>query len=243
MDIKKKIVLTAEEIERIRKDFAQLAEFDRDRILAYAQDLGLGLVKIRSYPQGVTIFGSARVKESDKYYKQARELGGLLAQNGHAVTTGGGPGVMEAANRGAYEYGGRSIGFNIKLPHEQHCNPYLTDSLDFTYFFARKVMLAMCSKAYVYFPGGFGTLDELSELLVLIQEGKMPKMPIFLINSHYWKPLDKFFQTRFEKEHMIKASDRKLYTITDDITDVIKAANRVGHPKIKDNIYDRFKKL
>ncbi len=147
-----------------------LGNADMVRAIGYARDLERGLAAVRSYPQGVSIFGSARVKETDKYYMKARELGKLLANNGHAVVTGGGPGIMEAANRGAYEYGGRSIGLNIELEHEQHVNPYLTDTMEFKYFFARKVMLAMSAKVYVYFPGGFGTLDELSEILVLMQE-------------------------------------------------------------------------
>ena len=102
-------------------------------------------------------------------------------------------GIMEAANRGAFEYGGRSVGLNITLNHEQHPNPYLTEMMEFRYFFARKVMLAMASKAYVVFPGGFGTMDEFSEVLILMQEHKMPKMPLFLYGKSFWKPLDKFF--------------------------------------------------
>lgn len=225
---------------QVQANIARLTEMDQARIAAYLHDLSFGLKEVRSFPQGVTIFGSSRVGENNEYYKQARQLGRLLAQNDHAVTTGGGPGIMEAANRGAFEQGGRSIGFNIYLPHEQHANPYLTDEIDYTYFFARKVMLAMASKAYVYFPGGFGTMDELSELLVLVQEEKMPKMPIFLIGSRFWKPLDKFFQSRMQKSRLIVAADRKIYTITDDINDVVAAANRLGHPKVRDNLYDKF---
>ena len=163
-----------------------------------------------------------------------------LAQNGHAVITGGGPSIMQAANKGCYEAGGRSIGLNIELPHEQHINPYVTDSVEFRYFFARKVMLTFSSKVYVFFPGGFGTLDEFSEILILMQEGKMPKMPMFLIGKSFWKPLDKFFESRMQKNGTIKASDRKIYRITDDITDVVKAANKIGHPSIHDNIYNNY---
>ncbi len=138
---------------------------DIDRSMAYAKDLLKGLSTISQFSQGVTIFGSARTKEKDVYYQKAMKLGRLLAENGHPVITGGGPGIMEAANRGAFEYGGRSVGLNIILPHEQKINPYLTDTMEFHYFFARKVMLVMSSKAYAFFPGGFGTLDELSEVL------------------------------------------------------------------------------
>ena len=221
----------------------KISQADLNRSIAYAKDLGQGLRIVHTYPQGVAIFGSARVPETEYFYKKARELGGILAQNGHTVITGGGPGIMEAANRGAFEYGGRSIGLNIVLPHEQHINPHLTDTLEFRYFFARKVMLAMSAKVYVYFPGGFGTLDELSEILVLVQEGKMPKMPIFFFGKSYWKPLDKFFQTRLLKSKMIKPGDIHVYKITDNVKDILNAANRIGHPKIGENFYDRFDNL
>ena len=146
---------------------------------------------------------------------------------------------MEAANRGAYEAGGRSIGLNIKLPHEQHINPYVTDQMEFRYFFARKVMLTMSSKVYVFFPGGFGTLDEFSEILCLMQENKMPKMPMFLIGKTYWKPIDRWFETKMQKSYKtINPPDRKIYKITDNIEDVVKAANKIGHRSIYDNIYN-----
>ena len=216
---------------------------DIDRSLAYAKDLLQGLSTIRTFSQGVTIFGSARTPESDRYYMKARELGRLLAENGHPVITGGGPGIMEAANRGAYEYGGRSVGLNIILPFEQHANPYLTDEMEFKYFFARKVMLVMASKAYAFFPGGLGTLDELSEVLLLIQTGKMPKMPFFFIGKSYWRPLIKFFSTTMLKNKMIKAKDLETFHLTDDITEVVVAANRIGHININNNIYNRVKSV
>ncbi|MBR0460342.1 MAG: TIGR00730 family Rossman fold protein, partial [Victivallales bacterium] len=192
-------------------------------------------------PQGVTIFGSARLPQDNIYCKKARELGRLLAENGHATITGGGPGIMEAANRGAFEYGGRSIGMNITLSHEQHPNPYLTDMLQFEYFFARKVMLAMSAKVYVFFPGGFGTMDEFSEILILMQEGKMPKMPMFLFGKSFWKPLDKFFTTKMEPLKLISKGDRGIYKLTDDVQEIVRAANKIGHPKIKTNYYDGFR--
>lgn len=212
---------------------------DVDRSLRYAKDLERGLAKIRTFSQGVAVFGSARLDPDSKWCKLAHKLGFLLAQNGHPVITGGGPSIMEAANRGAYEAGGRSIGLNITLPHEQHINPYVTDQMEFHYFFARKVMLTMSSKVYVFFPGGYGTLDEYSEIQLLMQEGKMPKMPIFLIGKSFWKPLDRWFETKMQKSFKtINPKDRKLYKITDDITEVVKAANKIGHRSIYDNIYD-----
>ena len=158
---------------------------DLERANAYAKDLTMGLQIIRSFPQGVTVFGSARLPQENEYCQMAYELGALLAKNGHTVVSGGGPGIMEAASRGAYEIGGRTIGLNIKLMHEQHPNPYLTDCVTFEYFFARKVSLAMASKVFVFFPGSYGTLDEAFEILCLIKEDKMPKMPVFLIRDLY----------------------------------------------------------
>ena len=189
---------------------------DLERANAYAKDLGHGLQIVRSFPQGVTVFGSARLPQDNKYCKKAYKLGGLLAKNGHAVITGGGPGIMEAANHGAYEIGGRSIGLNITLAHEQHPNPFLTDCLTFEYFFARKVSLAMSAKVFVFFPGGFGTMDEISEILCLMQEAKMPKMPVFLIGKDYWKSFDKIIGKMITLK-LINAKDAKIFTITDDV--------------------------
>ncbi len=219
----------------------KLDKEDVRRSLAYAKDLEQGLSKLRTFSQGVSIFGSARLSEKGKYCRLAEELGRKLAQNGHTVITGGGPSIMEAANKGAYEAGGKTIGLNIQLAHEQHINPYVTDSMEFHYFFARKVMLTMASKVYVYFPGGFGTLDEFSEILILMQEGKMPKMPMFLIGKSFWKPLDRFFATKMQPIKTIAPNDRKIYRITDDIDEVVEAANKIGHPSIYENIYDHSK--
>lgn len=218
----------------------QLEQADIERAKAYARDLEEGLKIVRTYPQGVTIFGSARLAQDNKYCKKARELGQLLAQNGHAVITGGGPGIMEAANHGAFEYGGRSIGLNITLRHEQEPNPYLTDTLQFKYFFARKVMLAMSAKVYVMFPGGLGTLDELSEIIILMQEGKMPKMPVFLFGKSFWRPLAKFIENKMLSMGLVSQNDTKIYRLTDNIQEIVEAANKIGHLPIKTNYYDGF---
>ncbi len=221
----------------------KLNDEDVERSLRYANELEQGLAKIRTYAQGVSIFGSARLAENSKYCRKAEELGKKLAQNGHAVITGGGPGIMQAANKGCYEAGGRSIGLNIELAHEQHINPYVTDQMEFHYFFARKVMLTMSSKVYVFFPGGFGTMDEFSEILILMQEGKMPKMPLYLFGKTFWKPLDRFYAEKFERQlHTIAKSDREIYTITDDVDEIVDAANRIGHPSIYDNLYNKNSK-
>lgn len=223
--------------KEILKEFEGISDVDRARALRYALDLGRGLKLIRTFPQGVTVYGSARLKEDSKYYQAARKLGNLLAQNGHAVITGGGPGIMEAANRGAYEYGGRSIGLNIQLPDEQDTNPYLTDTLEFRYFFARRVMLTMASKTYAFFPGGYGTMDELTEVLVLMQESKMPRMPLFLYGKSYWRGLDRFI-SRMLKEKLINYGDTKLFKVTDNVEDILRAAEKVGHAKVGENVYD-----
>lgn len=218
----------------------QLSIADLERANAYARDLGQGLKIVRSFPQGVTVFGSARLPQDNKYCKMAYELGHMLAENGHAVITGGGPGIMEAASHGAYEIGGRTIGLNITLAHEQFPNPYLTDCLTFEYFFARKVALAMSAKVFVFFPGGFGTMDELSEILCLTQEKKMPTMPIFLIGESYWKGFDKIIGKMLALK-LISVHDTGIFKITNNLKDVVKAANKIGHPKVSENFYDGFR--
>ena len=213
---------------------------DLERINAYARDLASGLKLVRTFPQGVTIFGSARLPQDNKYCEMARQLGEGLAKNGHAVITGGGPGIMEAASKGAYEIGGRVIGFNITLSHEQFPNPYLSECYTFEYFFARKVSLAMAAKVFVFFPGGFGTMDELSEILCLMQENKMPKMPVFLVGVDYWAAFDLVIQKMIEL-HLVAENDARIFKITDNVQDIVDAANEIGWPKISENFYDGFK--
>ena len=218
----------------------KLSIADLERANAYAKDLGRGLQMVRSFPQGVTIFGSARLPQDNKYCKMAYELGRLLAENGHAVVTGGGPGIMEAASHGAYEIGGRTVGLNIELMHEQVPNPFLTDSMTFEYFFARKVALAMAAKVFVFFPGSYGTLDETFEVLCLMKEDKMPKMPVFWIGKDFWKNFDKATQKMLSLG-VVDEDEVEIIRITDDVREVVKAANKIGHPKISENYYDGFR--
>jgi uncharacterized protein (TIGR00730 family) len=164
----------------------------------------------------VTVFGSARVADDHPAYAHAREVGRLLAEAGFAVITGGGPGVMEAANRGAREGGGLSVGFNIELPHEQHENHYLDIGLTFNHFYARKTMFVKAAEGFVIFPGGFGTLDELFESLTLIQTGKVLHFPVVLFDSSYWAGLLDWIRGRVLGEGMISPDDLELLEVTDD---------------------------
>jgi uncharacterized protein (TIGR00730 family) len=174
----------------------------------------------------VTVFGSARIPPGDSAYELARTMGHRLAQEGLTVMTGGGPGVMEAANRGAREAGGRSIGCNIQLPHEQQPNPYLDRFITFRYFFVRKVMLVKYSVAFVVLPGGFGTLDELFEALTLAQTGKIAAFPIVLMGTGYWRPLLEFLRETLAARRMIDPGDIELLTVTDSPDEAIDAIHR-----------------
>jgi uncharacterized protein (TIGR00730 family) len=165
----------------------------------------------------VSIFGSARVGEGHPAYEQARDVGRRFAEAGFAVVTGGGPGVMEAANRGAREGGGLSVGFNIQLPHEQHENPYLDLELTFNHFYARKTMFVKAAEGFVIFPGGFGTLDELFEALTLIQTRKVLNFPVVLFDRDYWEPLLGFIRDRLLPAGMISPDDVELLHVTDDL--------------------------
>jgi hypothetical protein len=171
---------------------------------------------------GVTIFGSARSEPGHRYYELARDTGRRLARAGLTVITGGGPGVMEAANRGAFEAGGQSVGLNIVLPFEQRANPYLTRYIDFRYFFVRKVMFLKYARALVVLPGGFGTLDELFEALTLIQTNKIHAFPVFLLGSDYWKGLLEWTrETMLARESFISPDDMNLFEVTDDPEEVV----------------------
>ena len=188
---------------------------------------------IKKHNRTVTFFGSARTGENDGDYIQARSLGSRIVKElDYAVVTGGAIGIMEAGNRGAFEAGGDSLGLNIELPNEQNFNEYLTDHMEFHYFFSRKVCLSFSAETYVFFPGGFGTLDELFEILTLVQTGKIEKVPIVLVGSYYWNNLDSFIKENLLKNGKIDPEDINLYTITDneeEVIDIIKNAPiRIG---------------
>jgi uncharacterized protein (TIGR00730 family) len=170
----------------------------------------------------VTIFGSARIKREDRYYQMAEKLGQLLAQNGFAVITGGGPGIMEAANKGAAEACGQSVGMNIKLPFEQKPNPYANLQLDYKYFFIRKVMFVKYAVAYVILPGGYGTMDEFFEALTLIQTKRVKSFPVILMGSEYWQGLLDWLKNSMLQREMILPFDIEMIQIIDEPEDVVK---------------------
>ncbi len=175
----------------------------------------------------VSVFGSARTKPGTKYYEMAVEVAGRLVDEGYGIITGGGPGIMEAGNKGAYQRGGTSVGLNIALPFEQHDNPYIGNnmSLDFRFFFVRKVMFVKYAQAFVVLPGGFGTLDELFEVITLIQTRKISKVPVILMGSSYWNGMKEWIKTTMLGAGNINPEDLDLLNITDEVDEVIRIIN------------------
>lgn len=183
----------------------------------------------------VTVFGSARTRPSDHYYKASVKLAQELARHNLAVITGGGPGIMEAANRGAAKGKGKSVGLNIELPHEQHGNPYANIPINFHYFFARKVCFVKYSMGFVFMPGGFGTLDEFFEVATLVQTNRISHFPLILFGRDYWTGLIKWMRSTLEGGHFISEGDLDLFTLTDDVDEAVQVVlnyvHRVGPPE------------
>ncbi|MDD3248851.1 MAG: TIGR00730 family Rossman fold protein [Smithella sp.] len=171
---------------------------------------------------GVTVFGSARVKPGDPYYQMAEKLGKLLVQSGFSVITGGGPGIMEAANKGAAEAGGLSVGMNIKLPFEQKPNPYANLQIDYKYFFIRKVMFVKYAVAYIIMPGGYGTMDEFFEALTLIQTKRVRSFPVIVMGREYWQGLLDWLKCSMLQQNMILPFDIEMIQIIDEPEEVVK---------------------
>jgi len=208
-----------------------LAE-DSWRMFRILGEFAQGFEEMADVEKAVTIFGSARLRPDNGYYAKAECLAADLSRRGYAVITGGGPGVMEAGNKGAYEAGGRSIGLNVDLPHEQSPNAYQTDELKFRYFFVRKVMLVKYSSAFVVFPGGFGTIDELFEALTLVQTKKVTPFPVFLVGSDYWSGLVTWLRETVVAAGTVSAHDLQLFRVVDDIDEIsaaIDAYDRSAH--------------
>jgi hypothetical protein len=193
-----------------------LRKTDPWRVLRILGEFVEGFEKLGDVVDGVTIFGSARTLPDDPYYQKAVAVARGLAEAGFPIITGGGPGIMEAANRGAVEGGGLSVGCNIELPHEQGTNRYVRRSMFFRFFFVRKTMFLKYSTAFVVFPGGFGTLDELFEALTLIQTGKVRHFPVVLVGEAYWAPLVSWLRHTVLADKKIDAGDLNLFTVTDD---------------------------
>ena len=193
------------------------------RIFRIMSEFVSGFAFLGNIERSVTIFGSARLPQDSPYCQKAYELGRRLAQQGYTVVTGGGPGVMEAGNHGAWDAGGNSVGLNIELPHEQRINPYVRRWTSFHYFFSRKVMLDFSAEAYIFFPGGFGTLDEFSELITLRQTGKLDNsVPIILFGRSFWEPLTNWMRSvMLDGLQTIAPQDLTIWTITDELDEVM----------------------
>jgi len=205
----------------------QILEHDdtalEEHVAMIAEELRMGFEAVDRVPRpAVTVFGSARIHRATKQYEQARACGRELARAGFAVVTGGGPGTMEAANRGAKDAGGFSVGFNIELPHEQEANPYLDIALTFSHFYARKVALVKAAEGFILFPGGFGTLDELFESLTLIQTGKVLNFPVVLVGRDHWQELFDWVNGDLLTGGMISPEDVELLHITDDPAEAVR---------------------
>ena len=215
--------LPAKELPIKPLTMAELRESEEKREARINAEFKNGFEFLESYEKSVTFFGSARLSPQSEYYLKAQHLAYRIADElGYAVFTGGGPGIMEAANRGAFEAGGQSLGMTIRLPHEQVTNPYLTAHEDFYYFFSRKVMMTFSAEAYIYFPGGFGTLDEFFEILTLVQTNKIEKVPLILVGEKYWKGLEQFMMDELLSRKTIDREDLNLFTITEDEDEIIR---------------------
>ena len=206
---------------------------DTWRVLRIMGEFIEGFDKLANIGKAVTVFGSARTHAEDPQYEAAVEVGKLLAEAGFATITGSGPGIMEAANKGAKEAGGRSIGCNIELPFEQGANPYVDTVVNFRYFFVRKTMFIKYSVAFIIFPGGFGTLDELFEAITLIQTGKISQFPVILFGTHYWAGLLRWIQARVLSEGKVSAEDLDLMFMTDDPKEVVRKVVAAHKAQVK----------
>jgi uncharacterized protein (TIGR00730 family) len=201
----------------------ELQDGSRKRLATITSEFKHTFRFLKSYPRSVTFFGSARFNESHPSYVRARGLARrIVEETGYAVITGGAGGIMEAANRGAYEAGGKSIGMNIVLPQEQRMNEFLTAHIRFYYFFVRKVALSFSAEAYIYFPGGYGTMDEFFEIVTLMQTRKIPKVPIICVGSDFWKNIDTLSATLRDDFKTISPGDEKTYHIADSDDEILK---------------------
>jgi uncharacterized protein (TIGR00730 family) len=212
---------TTEDQALLQRREPEFVHEDPWRVMRILSEFVEGFDALASIPLAITVFGSARIREPDPMYDAARQVGGELARAGFAVITGGGPGIMEAANRGCQEAGGISVGCNIELPFEQRMNDYVDLGIDFSYFFVRKTMFVKYAEGFVVFPGGFGTLDETFEALTLTQTGKIQHFPVVLYGEEYWKGLIDWLRTRALEEGKISEGDLDLFVTIDDPQQVV----------------------
>lgn len=210
----------AAEKEAIRKSF-------EERIKRISAEFKDGFDLIKDYPKSVSFFGSARTSEHEPYYEKVKELAQKISELDYAIITGGGLGLMEAANEGAFDAGGHSVGLNITLPQEQTLNEFTTEHQEFHYFFSRKMLLSFSAEAYIFLPGGFGTLDEFFEIITLIQTHKLPPVPVICFWSEFWEPLDAFIKEQLLKNFKtISPEDVNIYAISDDIDAIVEAVKK-----------------
>lgn len=201
---------------------SEMHQATQERIYEISREFTQGFKFLEKFPKSITFFGSTRLEEGDKWYDKTRELAQRIVKDlNFTVITGGGPGIMEAANRGAQEAGGNSIGLTIRLPKEQVMNNFLTEHVDFYYFFSRKVCLTFSAEAFIFCPGGYGTLDEFFEVVTLLQTRKIPQIPVILFGSEYWNKIDGLLKEEILSRGMIDSDDVLLYKITDDIDEVL----------------------
>ena len=212
----------------LKEDFTKEDPWRIFRIMSEFVD---GFEELSDVKEAVSIFGSAKASKTSKYYKTAEETAASLVKNGYAIITGAGPGIMEAANKGAKKAHGESIGLNILIPTMQKPNKYITRVLEFKYFFCRKVMFAKYSKALVAFPGGFGTMDEFFEAITLVQTRRIDPFPVILVGSEYWKGMIDWLKSTVLKSGAISKDDLKLFTVVDEPKDVVKAIRKFYEKK------------
>lgn len=214
------------------------------RLVTVVEEFEQAFDILGKYDKTVTVFGTARLPQEHPVCRQAYAVGWALAKSGYTIVTGGGGGAMEAANKGAFDAKGDSIGFNIHLPMEQGLNKYTTDSYRFEHFFGRKVAMTLDASAYVYTGGGFGTFDELFEVITLIQTGIIPQVPVILLGKDFWEPLDEFIRmTLVDSYHTIEPEDRSLYIITDDIQQIVDAVNDSTLERAREEMFTRAYRL
>ncbi len=213
---------------RIKEDFTREETW---RIFRIMSEFVEGFEVLSKVKKAVSVFGSSRMKPDDKYYKLAEKITWLLAQEGFAIITGGGPGIMEAANKGVKKAKGKSIGLNIQIPEEQKPNPYIDILLDFRYFFVRKVMFVKYAKAFIIMPGGFGTFDELFESLNLIQTQRIRRFPVVLVGKDYWQGLVDWLKSEVLRRGCISEADLKIFTVVDKPEEVVRAIKKFYNAK------------